>query len=153
MTQQEQNTIAAGLMVFATATEELIRTYMNMQQVQLAGESKMLFNSMQHAIRQAKFYYERLNDMFGQVLIESDKNANRFDLMREDADYLIRLYLRITNLNQLGYPNDEIENSLRRLQLKGMSEDNKQPDVSEAVIERFRLITKSIQDNDQTRSN
>lgn len=142
MTQQEKNTIAAGLLVFSTAAEELMHSYLNMQHVQLAGEGKMLFNNMQRAVREARYYYERLNNMFATALVTSDKSFRRADMMRQDADYLIRLYLRLMNLEELGYPSEEVEKTLRRLQDKATENDSEQPSISEQVIDKFRIVTK-----------
>lgn len=132
MTEDEKNRISAGLLIAATATERLMQEWLNMEHGELRGESKMLFNNMQHHVRAARHYYERLTDRIATVLYESDKDSKRIDYMRQDADAMIRFYLRVCNAEANGYSSESVENALRRLT------DGKDNIISDEMINRFK---------------
>ncbi len=132
MTEDKKNRVSAGLLIFATATERLMSEWLNMEKGELHGESKMLFNMMQHHVKSARHYYERLTDKVATVLYESDKDSKRIDYMRRDADAMIRLYLRVCNAEANGYPSENVEDALLRLP------GGKEPMISDEVINRFR---------------
>ena len=133
MTEQENNMIAGAMMVFAAATERLMREVLRIERKNLSHEGKEMWNGMQRGVRQARFYYERFTDAIATVLYE-DKATEQIDLMRLEGDEMIRLYLRIVNAMQNGHYPDHIENSIGKL-----AEDKQV--ISEEVINQFKMIT------------
>ncbi len=139
MTQNERNHICEGLLIFATATERLMREYLNMEHVRLRGESKQMYNSMTSHIRSAMYYYSRFTDLTMEVLAQSDRNFKRVDDMRLDGDFMIRLFLRVINCNVHKFYNGNIEEGLQKLADKAQEEDGIEPEISEDVIRMFRM--------------
>lgn len=136
MTNEEKNAISAGLLVFAAATEMMMRNWLLMEKHVLTGESKQIFNEMQHGIRHAQVYYSRFMDRYENSLMDMDKDYKRVEEIRKNAAFIARLYLITLNLNNNGYPDENIEKALNDLLDR---EENPEMFVGKDVIDKFRI--------------
>lgn len=134
MTKQEDNAISQSLLALATATEMMMDFWLRSQHATLTGESKMLFNGMQHGIQQARHYYERFTDKYTSVLYEMDKDCDRIDSIRKEASFVARIYLTCLNLYFNNITNEEIE---KRLQ--SMIDDSDELFISKEVIDKLKI--------------
>lgn len=133
MTEQEKNRIGAALLTFAQATERLMTEFLKMQGIELHGKPKMLYNSMVRSVKSARFYYEQFTNTTASVLANEDKDFVRADHLRQDADSIIRIYLRIVNVNNNNFSTESVEDAL-----KGLCADGKR-EMSEEVINKFNI--------------
>lgn len=136
MTNNERNGISAGLLVFATATEMMMDYWLKMESYVLTGESKMLWNAMQHGVKQARHYYERFTDKYSSALFGMDNDCKRIDEIRNEAAFIARIYLTTLNLNNNGYPDENIEKALNDILSK---EDKCEMFISKELIDKFRI--------------
>ena len=132
MTNDEKNCISAGLLVFATATEMIMRFWLLMEKHVLTGQSKQLFNEMQHGIKHAQVYYSRFLEKYEDNLIDMDNDYARVEAIRRNAAFMVRTYLTTLNLNNNGIEDEQIEAMLN----EALPEEA-QLAISQEVINRF----------------
>lgn len=134
--EKDNNSMSAAMLVFAYATEMLMREWLKANNWSLQGESKMLFSGMQQGVQKALHYYERLTEKYAGVVFKMDKGCTRLDEMRSDSAAIVRLYLEYLNMDANGYPIENIEAAIGRLLEK---EENPKIIVSDEVINKFRI--------------
>ena len=136
MTEQEQLSIAGSLLVFAFATEELMRSVLKIEKQPFSHETKQLWNGMLRSVQSAQYYYGKFTDLIASAIYESDgDDMTRQDIMRREAMEMIRMKLAVENANHNGYPATEVEKAVRRLS----EGEGKRKIISDEVIDKFKI--------------
>lgn len=132
----EKNAISSGLLTMATATEMMMRFWCLMEGHTLVGPSKHLFNEMQHGIKHAMVYYQKFMEQYENTLIDMDKDMGRVEDIRKNGAFIARTYLHTLNLNNNGYPDENIEKALTDILAR---EEKPEIFVRPEVIDQFRI--------------
>ena len=75
-------------------------------------------------------------ELVAKTLYEDYNDCKQIDNMFDDAHFLIRMYMHYINANANGYPNQSIEDALKRLISK---ESQPKIEVTDEVIKLFTL--------------
>lgn len=134
LSDDERNAISSGLLSFATATEMTMRFWCLMEGHTLTGESKHMFNEMQHGIKHAMIYYQKFMERYEKALLDMDNDMTRIEQLRQQGAFLARLYFHTLNLNNNGYPDENIEKALLDILNK---EEKPRIFIRQEIIDRF----------------
>lgn len=136
MTQEENSVISTAMLVFATATEAIMRKWLHTNSITLTGENKMIHNGMKRSVKQAMYYYERFNDKMTTASYEIHEDVGFMEDIRYNASDMTRIALRVINLYKKGVTTKDIEDMLIK-----MAEDKGTANqaVSDLVIESFKI--------------
>ena len=92
MTEEEKNAISSGVLVSPQMSELFMHEWLKMQNAELTGKPKMIWNNMVRSVQQAQYWHAQFTEYVATVLYSEDKDATRIDQMRKEASDMARIF-------------------------------------------------------------